>query len=355
MRRPRFGVPQWVENLLLGQLTKNQHRVWLLTLLCLLLLVPGVDYTVGRSTFHLNLYPLPIMLSIFLFGHLGLISILVLLVIYHLVQMSLGLEAHAVLVNNLAQLGLTLVVGLLCTWLVEAYRALYAGKADQAKTRHELLMNLTHELRSPLFAIRGIVRNLSRNISRLSETEVQDHLNEAQAAIAAINRDVEGLSQVFRADLHKLEARMVNVGVSQIVQEVLKRYPLEFHPKHHFQVQIEGDAIAFCDPLLTQQILDNLISNALRHTEEGSITVSVEQLAQEVKISVSDQGPGVPAQDRDRIFRRYDRGSRLSGLGFGVGLYLVEMYCSVQNGRVALEDSPEGACFSFYLKKGSAE
>ena len=355
MRRPRFAVPQWVENLLLGQLTQNQHRVWLLTLLCLLLLVPGVDYTVGRSSFHLNLYPLPIMLSIFLFGHVGLISILILLLIYHLVQLSLGLEAHAVLVNNLAQLGLTLVVGLLCSWLVEAYRALYEGKADQARVRHELLMNLTHELRSPLFAIRGIVRNLSRNISRLSESEVQEHLNEAQAAIAAINRDVEGLSQVFRADLNKLEARMIDVFVWEIVQEVLKRYPPEFHPNHRIQFEMKGEPRALCDPLLTQQILDNLISNALRHTEKGLIQVSVEDLPQEIKISVSDQGPGVPAEDRNRIFGRYDRGSKLSGLGFGVGLYLVDMYCSVQEGRVTLEDSPQGACFSFFLKKGNTE
>ena len=66
----------------------------------LLVLVPFADYSLGRSAFHLNLYPVPVALSIFLFGHPGLFSVLILLVFYHLVQVGLQLEAHAVLLNN---------------------------------------------------------------------------------------------------------------------------------------------------------------------------------------------------------------------------------------------------------------
>lgn len=348
-----LGLPTKVENLLLGHLSKKQYRAWLFTLFGLLLLVPGVDYTVGRDAVHLNLYPLPVMLSIFLFGRIGLLSVLVLLVFYHLVQMRLGLEAHAVLTNNLAQFTLTLVVGLLCSWLVEAYRALYEGKNNLAKSRHELLMLLTHELRSPLFAVRGIVRNLSRNMSKLSEEEVVAKLNEAQAAIAAVNRDVEGLSQVFRADLQQLEPRLTNVSVGELFDAVQKRHPPEFHPDHQIVWEAPEGVVVYCDALLTHQIIDNLISNALRHTDGGTVTVSAEVTGQEVKVSVCDQGPGIPAADRQRIFLRHDRGSRLSGAsGFGVGLYLVEIYCKAQEGRVEIEDRDRGACFAVYLKKG---
>ena len=107
----------------------RHRRAWLFLLWTLLILVPFVDYSLGRSAFHLNLYPVPVALSIFLFGHQGLFSVLVLLVFYHLVQVGLQLEAHAVLLNNLAQLALTYVVGLLCTWLVDSYRALYEEKS----------------------------------------------------------------------------------------------------------------------------------------------------------------------------------------------------------------------------------
>lgn len=354
LRRARWGLPKWVENLLLGELTRAQHRAWLLTLFGLLFLVPGVDYHVGRESVHLNLYPLPIMLSIFLFGRRGLVSVLVLLIFYHLVQVRLGLEARDLLVNNLAQFGLTLVIGLLCSWLVDAYRALYEGKADQAKSRHELLLNLTHELRSPLFAIRGIVRNLSRNISKLSEEEVRTKLNEAQAAIASINRDVEGLSQVFRMDLNKLEPRFEIVIASQLIDGVVKRHPPDFHPDHTLVVDLQQDPLVDCDPLLAQQLLDNLVSNALRHTDEGTIRIKVEEVGEAVKFTVSDQGPGIAPEDRDRIFLRHDRGSRLSGAeGFGVGLYLVDIYCKAQGGRVELEDVEKGASFAVFLKKGS--
>lgn len=347
-----LGVPTRVENLLLGHLTANQYRAWLATLFGLLLLVPGVDYTVGRDAVHINLYPLPVMLSIFLFGRIGLISVLVVLVLYHLVQVRLGLEAHAVMANNMAQFTLTLVVGLLCSWLVEAYRALYEGKNTLAKSRHELLMNLTHELRSPLFAVRGIVRNLSRNISKLSEEEVREKLNEAQAAIAAINSDVEGLTQVFRADLQQLEPHLSRVDVAELFSAVQKRHPPEFHPDHQIVWRAPPGTTVYCDALLTQQIIDNLISNALRHTEGGTVTVSAESTGQEIKFTVCDQGPGIPEADKERIFLRHDRGSRLSGAsGFGVGLYLVEIYCKAQEGRVELESGDQGACFAVYLKK----
>lgn len=351
--RTRLDLPKRVENLLLGDLTKNQYRAWLFTLFGLLFLVPGVDYTVGRESLHLNLYPLPIMLSIFLFGRNGLVSVLVLLVLYHLVQVRLGLEAKAVLINNLAQFALTLVVGLSCSWLVDAYRALYDGKSTLAQSRHELLMNLTHELRSPLFAVRGIVRNLSRNISKLSNDEVLEKLNEAQAAIAAINRDVEGLSQVFRVDLQQLEPRLDNIAVAELFDSVQKRHPCEFHPDHTIVWEDPESAVAYCDPLLTQQVLDNLITNALRYTDRGTVTVSASLTKREIKFTVADEGPGIPPADRERIFLRHDRGSRLTGAsGFGVGLYLVEIYCRAQGGRVELEEVDRGACFAVYLRKG---
>ena len=349
----RLGLPNWIENLLIGRLTKGQKTIWLAVLLGMLLLVPGVDYHIGRESFHVNLYPFPIMLSIFLFGRLGLVSILVLLSLYHVVQVRLGMEGQAVLIKNLAQFFFTLVIGLVCTSLVDAYRALYEGERDLAESRNELLMTLTHELRSPLFAIRGIVRNLSRNIDKLSAEQVQVKLNEAQAAIASINRDVEGLSQVFRVDLQKIEPQLQDVPASQLAQEVLKRHQPEFHPDHELVVDIQADCLVRCDPLLTQQLLDNLVLNSLRHTERGKVVLSTQLSGEEVKLTVTDEGAGIPTEDRERIFLRYDRGSRLTGeAGFGVGLYLVKIYCKAQDGRVELEDTPVGTRFAVYLKKG---
>ena len=349
----RWGLPNWIENLLLGRLTKRQKAIWMATLLALLLLVPGVDYHVGRDSFHMNLYPFPLMLSIFLFGRAGLFSIVVLLSLYHVVQVRLGFEGQTVLINNLAQFFLTLVIGLVCTSLVDAYRALYQGEKDLAESRNELLMSLTHELRSPLFAIRGIVRNLSRNIDKLSADEVRYKLNEAQAAIASINRDVEGLSQVFRVDLNKLEPQFQTIRASLLTEGVMKRHQPEFHPEHELVVEIASDCLVCCDPLLTQQLLDNLVLNSLPPTERGTVTLGAQDAGHEVKLTVTDEGPGIPPEDRERIFLRYDRGSRLTGeAGFGVGLYLVRIYCKAQNGRVELEDTPTGTRFAVYLRKG---
>lgn len=354
--RTRWGLPSWIENLLLGQLTPGQKSCWLAVLLLMLLLVPGIDYRIGREDFHINLYSFPVILSIFLFGRAGLLSIIILLSIYHVVQTALGLEGRAVLFNNLAQFLLTLVVGLICTSLVNAYRALYTRKAELAESRNELLMNLTHELRSPLFAIRGIVKNLSRNIDKLSTEEVREKLNDAQAAIASINKDVEGLSQVFRVDLNKLEPHLENVPARKLIDGVLNRHQPEFHPGHKLVAEVEKELLVYCDPLLTQQLLDNLVTNSLRHTTGGTVILGATEAGEEIKLTVSDEGPGVPPEDRERIFLRYDRGSRLSGeAGFGVGLYLVKIYCKAQGGRVEIEDPAKGSRFAVFLKKGTED
>jgi signal transduction histidine kinase len=341
------NLPGWLKNLLLGNIPAHHRRAWLMLLWALLVLVPFVDYSLGRSAFHLNLYPVPVALSIFLFGYQGLFSVLVLLVSYHVVQVGLDLEPHAVLLNNLGQLALTSVVGLLCTWLVGSYRALYEGEAKLATTRHELLLSLTHELRNPLFAVRGIVRNLARNYKRVPEDQVVAQLNEAQAAIATINRDVEGLTQVFRVDLCGLEAQISESKVGDLFNAVLKRHPLDFAPGHPISVRdgCQTDATVFVDPLLVQQSLDNLVSNAIRHTEGGHIQLDFRRDQGRCIFSVEDEGAGVPTADRERIFERHDQGARRAATGFGVGLYLVRIYAEAQGGRVRVEKGKVGARF----------
>jgi signal transduction histidine kinase len=345
-------VPVWLKNLLLGEIPARHRRIWIAVLCVLLVLVPIADYALGRSVFHFNLYPLPIALSIFLFGHRGLFSVLILMVSYHLVQVGLKLEAHAVLLNNLAQLGLTGIVGLICSWLMESYRDLYEEKAKLASTRHEILLNLSHELKNPLFAIRGIVKNLARNLKKLPEEEIIQHLNEAQAAIASINRDVEGLTQVFRVDLRGLEPQLKRTKVRELFEAVLKRHPADFSPLHSIIIAQDCHILEkhlLVDPLLIQQSLDNLVSNAIRHTDSGRITLTGEMDGEEFRLSVDDEGAGVPLKDRSRIFERHDQGSRHKPTGFGVGLYLARLYTEAHGGRIAVEEGPVGARFSIYL------
>lgn len=343
-------LPNWLEGLLLGTQSKLQRAWWLALLIGLLLLVPASDILMGRSHFHVNLYPLPVVLSIFLFGEPGLISILVVLVLYHTVGVRMGLEAHATMVNNLAQLGVTFVIGMVCCWLVESCRALYEEKAGLARSRHQLLLNLTHEIRSPLFAVRGIVRNLARNLSRLSTEQVLEQLNDAQAAIASVNQDVEGLTQVFRTDLEQVEPRFEAVNRREIAAAVLRRHPVDFRPSHTLLEHYDsGEDTVVCDRLLTVQILDNLVSNSLRHTSEGEIGLHIEHHAEGIRLRVTDDGPGILPSDRQRIFSRFERGSLSSASGFGVGLYLVDVYSRVQGGRVEVDDVSKGASFSVYL------
>jgi signal transduction histidine kinase len=97
------------------------------------------------------------------------------------------------------------------------------------------------------------------------------------------------------------------------------------------------------DPKLLFQVFSNLLSNAIKYSPNGGlIEISAEVHSQDVVVAIEDHGIGIPAQDLDRLFERYHRGSNVSGIvGTGVGLYLVKMVVDLHGGSVAV-DSQEG-------------
>jgi two-component system, OmpR family, sensor kinase len=99
------------------------------------------------------------------------------------------------------------------------------------------------------------------------------------------------------------------------------------------------------------------LSNAVKYSPGGgAIEVKAHGAADEVIVAIADRGIGVPADDLDRLFERYHRGSNVSGIvGTGVGLYLVKMAVELHHGRVEVESKEgDGACFTIRLPRGSA-
>jgi len=96
--------------------------------------------------------------------------------------------------------------------------------------------------------------------------------------------------------------------------------------------------------LATEQIIDNLISNALKYGARTPVEVAATMLGTQIRIQVRDHGGGVPASDRDRIFERFERAVGKGGRhsGFGVGLWVVAQFVAAMQGAITIGDAPGG-------------
>jgi signal transduction histidine kinase len=212
--------------------------------------------------------------------------------------------------------------------------------ADQLKS--EFIANISYELRTPLNAIVGFAQIL--------EKEFHGELNERQREYAnAISASSQGLTSLINdiLDLANIEAGYLELDREPLrMAELLNSVrSLAYERARHrgLVLKIEcpdPDAEFLGDPQRLRQALYNLMSNAFNFTSEGGrVRLRGERVGDEVHISVSDTGAGIPEREQERVFAKFERGDNKSG-GAGLGLSLVSSLIQLHGGRVVLESKP---------------
>jgi PAS domain S-box-containing protein len=234
-----------------------------------------------------------------------------------------------------------------------------AGLLRVAITRHhgELAMRrrldektaiisaVSHDLRSPIAAIQLMSTLLDGDGDALSPDQRRTLTARISADARRTSRLLADLTSVDRLLHGSTEPTKHRVHAGALVERVLADLDLADHPDHLVSFDHHGVEPHLCvDPVLTERIVDNLITNALKHTPAGSrIRVSIEPVAAEAAIHVDDDGSGVPLAERVAVFDAYVRGDgATSRPGSGMGLFIVRTFAEVQGGRVACDESPLG-------------
>jgi two-component system sensor histidine kinase CpxA len=198
---------------------------------------------------------------------------------------------------------------------------------DLVSAQQRLLSNVSHELRSPLTRLQvamGIVRQkapegLDRALDRIERES--DRLENMIAQILKLSR--------FENDMHHVEWQ--SIDLDNIVQKVVEDARFEAEPhKIAIELSIDKPLKMTGDPELLHSTVDNVLRNALRFSpEDGSIDVSMTQNDNEVNVTISDQGPGVPNDKLERLFDpfyRLDQSNSGAGLGLNIALQAVQMH-----------------------------
>ena len=223
-------------------------------------------------------------------------------------------------------------------------------KAEAQNVRNTFLSSVSHDLRSPLAVVTGAASTLLEKEASLDRSARLELLN-------TIHEETDRLERIIRnvLNLTRLESGAITVHkewqpLEEIIGVILNRFSDRIRERP-VELKIPPDLplIPF-DTLLMEQVLSNLMENALRHTPTGTpieIVVTPEKSA--VTIEIADRGPGIPALEEEAIFSKFTRSTQ-TRMGTGIGLSICRVIVEAHGGRIWAENRPGGgAVFKFVI------
>jgi PAS domain S-box-containing protein len=227
---------------------------------------------------------------------------------------------------------------------------------EQMKT--DFVSTVSHELRAPLTSIYGFAATLLRGDIAFSEEERRTFLGYVASEASRLTAIVDQLLNLARLDSGDLEVELTVTDVRAIVADVVAG--VETSPTtndHDFVVELPDEPVAArVDEQKLRQILLNLVDNAVKFSPgDATVRVGARRAGELVEISVADEGPGIPAGERERIFAKFYRlaAPGQSG-GTGLGLSLAQGLVAAMGGRITLE-SAEGTGSTFVVQLPAAD
>jgi heavy metal sensor kinase len=211
----------------------------------------------------------------------------------------------------------------------------------------------SHELRTPLAAIRSVGEvGLQKDGSR---AEYRDIIGSMLEEVNRLTSLVDNLLTISRADAGSLQLELVDVPVMQLVREAAALFEVLVEEKA-LNLIVAGDESATVqgDRLFLRQALVNLLHNAVKYSPlGGTISVRVKSSLNEVAVDIEDNGPGIPLEDRQKIFDRFyrvDRARWRESGGAGLGLSITKWVVEAHGGKIGLESEwTEGCLFRVNL------
>ncbi|HUZ18999.1 MAG TPA: ATP-binding protein [Acidimicrobiales bacterium] len=250
--------------------------------------------------------------------------------------------------------------GLLRTYANQAALALERSQLREQALRAELLEEVdrwrgalmgavSHDLRTPLAAVKAAVSDLRRPDVSLSTSDVDELLELIEMQADRLARLVTNLLDMTRIQAGALELRREPTALPELVAEGLAALGSELAPGRVESCFEPGLPLVDVDHLLVAQVLANLLENADRHAPEGSvIEVRARREGDVVEVLVEDHGPGISETDRERVFQMFNR---ISGGGrAGLGLAIARAFVEAHGQKIRAEEVPGGgARFVFAL------
>lgn len=228
--------------------------------------------------------------------------------------------------------------------LAAVFNQMSAELAVNENNRQELLANIAHELKTPLAILQGHLESMLDGV----EQPEPDKLFSMQEEVMRLTRLVGDLRDLSLAQVHQLELHLQPMDLGEKTERAAEMLePLLEDKNLHFVKELAPDLpLRQLDPDRLNQILYNLITNAIRYTTPGTaILLKTEAAGENVRLLIADEGPGIAPEDLPHVFEQFYRGdkSRNRALGgSGIGLSLAKSFVEAQGGSIRAENRKNG-------------
>jgi PAS domain S-box-containing protein len=255
-------------------------------------------------------------------------------------------------------------IDLLCTGLEDRdeqvldFRDVTAAK-ELEEAKDLFLATTSHELRTPITVVQGFASTLASRWDKMADADRRSAVQTIAERASSLARLVEQLLLGSRAGADQL---VVSNGPFDLVA-LLRGAAVAFRPlsdRHTLAADIpDGLPAAYGDPMATDIIIGQLLENAFKYSPDGgTVTVSARGDGDQIEVTVADQGIGIAAADRERVFERFvqgETGDRRRFGGIGLGLYIVRQLARAQDGEVTVHDRPgDGTVMRLQLRSAAA-
>ncbi|HTJ89035.1 MAG TPA: sensor histidine kinase KdpD [Acidocella sp.] len=208
------------------------------------------------------------------------------------------------------------------------------AKEDTQKLRTALLSSLSHDLRTPLTAIRGAAETLASAGNALDEATRADLLSSITQDTGRMTKFLSNIMEMARLDTGEITAKRERVHLADVIEAAISRVSGAMYAGVHIA---EPAAYVVADPTLLEQVLVNVLDNAVKYAPEGSrISVTALREGPKVSLSVADEGVGIPPNELSAVFDsffRATRGDRVAP-GTGLGLAIAKAFTEAMGGTI---------------------
>jgi signal transduction histidine kinase len=236
-----------------------------------------------------------------------------------------------------------------------AFRDISADRMIE-QVKSDFVAAVSHELRTPLTSIYGFAETLLRQDIPFGDEERRTFLGYIASESERLTEIVDQLLNVARLDAGDLKVELGRIDVGSVVSELVKTVEESGAMNgHRFEVDLPDETLAAeADPDKVRQVFNILVENALQYSPGGgTVILGARRNADRVEVRVVDQGIGIPAGERERIFRKFYRAesaARDGAAGTGLGLFIAKELVNAMGGRIWVDSTEgEGSSFSFEL------
>ncbi|MEW6055200.1 MAG: ATP-binding protein [Bdellovibrionota bacterium] len=227
---------------------------------------------------------------------------------------------------------------------------LYRDANEAIHARHEFVSVASHELKTPLSALYSYVQLIERALQSqiVEKNKLQLLSQNAEKQCKRVIKFVQQLLDVSYLEHRNFRLELENVDLCEVVHDVVKRVRASSSSgQNAFILALPKSLMGRFDRIRIEQILTNLISNAVKYGENKPVEISIEQRLATVCIEVRDHGIGISSDQQKRIFQRFERAvSSRSYAGTGLGLWITSQIVEAHGGTIRVESKPkEGSTF----------